>query len=105
MKKELTLDYAPYPRKKMGSAAAFSLSGLLRQCSHLLENTRPVVWLSRQYSRLMEEPVSPRLTLRLLNAQAAALLLLGTATVNLPATLLLFLWTACALKACRRCKN
>lgn len=67
-----------------------------------LAATRPVVALAAFYSRLLEEPVSPRHTLHLLNAQAAVLAAIFPADMSLFLRGLFFLWAALALLGCRQ---
>lgn len=67
-----------------------------------LAATRPVVALAAFYSRLLEEPVSPRHTLHLINAQMAILAAIFPADMSLALRLIFFLWAALALLGCKR---
>lgn len=67
-----------------------------------LAASRPIVALAAFYSRLLEEPVSPRHTLHLLNAQAAILAAIFPADMSLSLRALFFLWAALALLGCKR---
>lgn len=67
-----------------------------------LAATRPVVALAAFYSRLLEEPVSPRHTLHLLNVQVAVLAAIFPADMSLSLRAIFFLWAALALLGCRR---
>lgn len=66
-----------------------------------LEASAPVVFLSGIYSLLLEEEVKPGLTLRLLHAQAACLMLLLPAPLSLPARAVCLIWAALAVRQCR----
>lgn len=57
--------------------------------------------LARLYSRLLEEPVSPRRTLRLLHVQLAGLLLVLPADLHPGFRLLFLAWLMLAARSCR----
>ena len=67
-----------------------------------LANLRPIVALAALYRRLLEEPVSPRHTLHLLNAQAAILAVIFPADFSLMLRAIFLLWMILALLGCRR---
>ncbi len=67
-----------------------------------IEEFRPIRTLSRIYSILLEEPVSPRQTLKLLHVQLAALCLVMPADMPLGLRALFLLWTGVALLQCKR---
>ena len=64
--------------------------------------SKPVLKLARLYSLLLEEEVSPRRTLRILNASAAITLLVCVNGANTLALLILTLWTIAACRSCRK---
>ncbi len=66
-----------------------------------LARLQAVVALAGIYSAIMEERISPQLTLHLLNAQMAAFVALLPATLPLTLRLVCFLWAALALTGCR----
>lgn len=99
MKKELTLDGKALAPRRSVADNLFSSKNAFRS---LLERTAPVVALSRLYSRLMQEPVSADLALRLVHAQVACMALLGCVADNLLLTLFLLLWAAWAVNRCRK---
>ena len=88
---------------KKAMTLQFSVQDFARsiQLASRLENLRPVRWLSGLYSKLLEEHVSPRRTLRLVHAQVglAALLILGGSSVVMAA--LLTAWTCLAMWQCK----
>lgn len=88
-KKELTLNAAAPARRTL-------------HLSQRIENSRILLRLAALYSRLLEEPVTPRRTLRLLHAQLAALTLLMMGTPSLLLGMLLLAWTALAVWQCRK---
>ena len=88
-KKELTLNVA-----QLQDAKSFRFL-------ERLESTRLVKSLAKVYSRLLEERVSTRRTLKLVHAQFAmgALLLLGSASLIM--AVLLCVWTLLAVWQCK----
>lgn len=64
--------------------------------------SKPVLKLARLYSLLLEEEVSPRRALRILNASAAITLLVCVNGASTSALLILTLWTIAACRSCRK---
>lgn len=58
----------------------------------LIANTRPIVTLSEMYSGLMEETVSPRLTLYLISVQVAAFFVIMPAEMPIFTRIACFAW-------------
>lgn len=67
-----------------------------------LESLAALRRLTRLYSRLIEQPLTPRQTLHLLNAQLAGSLLLMTASAPCLFLALELAWFAAALSGCAR---
>lgn len=68
----------------------------------IIANTKPIRTLSEMYSGLMEEYVSPRFTLHLVNVQMAAFFTIMPAEVNLFIRILCLLWFATSLCLAKR---
>lgn len=100
MKKELALSYNTFSEKRLqNKATAFPALCIL---TRRLTRSAPIMWLSRFYSKIMEEHISPEYTLRLLHAQFAAFALLSSVCAHALFSFLLFLWTLWAILNCRR---
>lgn len=68
----------------------------------LIADTKPVRTLSEMYSGLMEEYISPRFTLHLVNVQVAAFFTIMPAEVSLFIRILCLLWFATSLCLAKR---
>lgn len=68
----------------------------------LIANTKPIRTLSEMYSGLMEEYISPRFTLHLINVQMAAFFTIMPAEVSLFIRILCLLWFATSLCLAKR---
>ena len=103
MKKELTLRYNAFQGKRVqNKTALFPISFNLNR---YLTRSVPIMWLSRFYSKIMEERISPEYTLRLLHAQFAAFVLLSSVCTHFLLSFVLFIWTLWAVLNCRRKEN
>ncbi|MDE7377990.1 MAG: hypothetical protein K2N13_03400 [Paraprevotella sp.] len=98
MKKEITL---PVTMTPVGKTVSFRTSVCDTLKAALCHN-RLLVGLSRCYSRLLAEHVSPLRTLRLVHAQLAFFALTFPVVFSLPVRLLVLGWFAAALLQCRR---
>ncbi len=74
---------------------------LRNSVANFVLGSRPVVKLAQLYSYLLEEKVSPRRALRILNASAAIGMLVCSAG-NLFVMSLLLVWAALACNSCRK---
>lgn len=83
----------------------FSITGAASRMLAAVESSKPVAKLADLYSLLLEERVSPRRALHLLNASAAATLLLCVNVYSTVAMLLLLAWTLAAINGCRKCRR
>lgn len=68
----------------------------------LIANTKPIRTLSEMYSGLMEEYISPRFTLHLINVQMAAFFTIMPAEVSLFMRILCLLWLGTSLCLAKR---
>lgn len=97
MKKEMILPSSAARPAKFTCSLSLVLAVCLRWCARRL----PVVCLSRCYSRLLGETVSPLCTLCLLNAQFAFLMLVCPLPFLFVVRMLFLLWFGFALLQCR----
>jgi len=98
MKKEMILP-APASRPAKSAGSLFTVFAMCRLwCAHTL----PVLYLSRYYSRLLGEEVTPLHTLRLIHAQLAFLMLVFPWPFPLAVRALFCLWFALVLLRCQR---
>lgn len=67
-----------------------------------IANWTPIVRLAALYSALLEEPVSPIRTLRILNAQLALFVLCLTANASIVVTAICLVWFALSIYACKK---
>lgn len=67
-----------------------------------IEGARCVKQLADLYSRLLEEPVSPRRTLKFLHAQVAVLALIFPMSFPFGPRLIFLVWAALAVWQCRK---
>lgn len=63
---------------------------------------RPLTLLAAVYSHLLEEPIGPGRTLRLVHAQVASMLFIFPVNLDLCVRFLFLLWAAAAIRQCRR---
>lgn len=98
MKKEMTLSASAARQAKFTGSFSATFAACRRWCAR----RRPVGCLSRCYTRLLGQSVSPLHTLRLLNAQLAFLLLVFPVPFSLAVRGLFLLWFGAALLQCRR---
>jgi len=90
IKKDLALDRTALP-----ATPHASLTGMLAR-------TKAIRSLSRLYSLLLEEDITPVRTLHLLHAQVAAIIALCPAGMPAGMRLLCLAWAAVAIKRCAR---
>lgn len=69
-----------------------------------LESSHCIKRLADTYSRLLEEPVTPRRTLRLLHAQLAGLMLVFPVNFHPGVRFLFLMWMVLAIWQCRNPK-
>lgn len=100
MKKELTFNTDTLTGARL--RPRISLSAVLSFVAGSIEKSYPVVKLSSLYSKLLEEPVSPRRTLRFVNAQLAAFMLLCAESTSTLGIIVLAAWTVAAIYGCRK---
>ncbi|MBP3775148.1 MAG: hypothetical protein ILA34_07355 [Bacteroidaceae bacterium] len=101
MKKELTLQPGCYA----APTAAVRMAGHLRlMLSRLVLRSRWLAAASRLFSRVMDQPIGPSDTLRILHVQLAAACLLLPCAMAALLRLLFLAWLALALWQCRHMK-
>lgn len=100
MKKELTFNAGTLTEERLRPRV--SLSSVLNFVAGSVEKSYPVAKLSSFYSKLLEEHVSPRRTLRFVNAQLAAFMLLCAESMSTLGIIVLAAWTVAAIYGCRK---
>lgn len=99
MKKELTFNASSFFTGN--TQLRFSPKSTFRYFAGIVENSAMVNKLATLYSKLLEEPVSPRRTLHFVNAQVAAFLLLSACNASAVTLSLLTIWAGAAIYGCR----
>ncbi len=98
MKKHIALQPVAAPAGNFNLSFASLFHAFVERLTHL----RPVVALTAVYSRLLEEDITPRQTLLLLQAQVAFFALAFPLAFSLALRLVFLLWFALSLVHCRR---
>ncbi len=98
MKKNIALQPMTAPTRSLN----FSLTSLFHAFVERLTHLRPVVALTSFYSALLEENITPRQTLLLIQAQVAFFALVFPLSFSLALRLVFLLWFVLALVHCRR---
>jgi hypothetical protein len=99
MKKEMTLRSTTLQVQKYSAVSRpFSLASV----KHAILRSAKLVAVSHFYSRLLEMPVTPSQTLRLLHSQVAFLMMAFPVDFSLLVRTLMVLWFALTLVQCRR---
>lgn len=100
MKKTLTFSNSAMPAQR--TLPQVSLKRALNAVLRAAESSVPVVKLAALYSKLLEEPVTPRRTLHFINAQLSAFMLVCTSAESTGALVALAAWTGAAIYGCRK---
>lgn len=90
IKKDITLDHSALAAVPHALPVEF------------LARTKAIRSLARLYSLLLEEPITPVRTLRLLHAQIAAIAAICPAEMPVAIRLTCFAWAAMAICGCRK---
>lgn len=100
MKKTLTFSNSAMPAQR--TLPQVSLKRALNAVLRAAESSVPVVKLAALYSKLLEEPVTPRRTLHFINAQLSAFMLVCASAESTGALVALAAWTGAAIYGCRK---